>query len=40
MKKWQRGYELELLLGFEDKFSEYNELSCSPFSEMNKRKNS
>jgi len=38
MKKWQRGYELELLLGFEDKFSEYNELSCSPFSEMNKRK--
>ena len=35
MKEWQRGYELEYLKKITKYFSDYNEFSCSPFSEMN-----
>ena len=34
-KEWQRGYELEYLKKITNYFSDYNEFSCSPFSEMN-----
>ena len=36
MKNWQRGYELEYLKVVTNKFSAFNEFSCSPFSEMTK----
>ncbi len=35
MKAWQKGYELEYLKKITNYFSDYNEFSCSPFSEMN-----
>ena len=35
MKPWQKGYELEYLKKIAKYFSDYNEFSCSPFSEMN-----
>ncbi len=35
MKEWQRGYELEYLKKITNYFSDYNEFSCSPLSEMN-----
>ena len=35
MKEWQKGYELEYLKKITKYFSDYNEFSCSPFSEMN-----
>jgi len=35
MKEWQKGYELEYLKKITNYFSDYNEFSCSPFSEMN-----
>ena len=36
MKPWQKGYELEYLKEVTNKFSDFNEYSCSPFSEMSK----
>ena len=36
IKKWQKGYHIEYLEEIVDRFSGYNELSCSPFSEMSK----
>ena len=36
MKPWQKGYELEYLKEVTNKFSDFNEFSCSPFSEMTK----
>ena len=36
MKDWQHGYELDYLIKLADKFSEHNEYSCSPFSEIKK----
>ena len=38
MKAWQKGYHLEYLEEIVDKFKDFNELSCSPFSEMSKNK--
>ena len=35
MKPWQKGYELEYLKKITKYFSDYNEFSRSPFSEMN-----
>jgi hypothetical protein len=35
MKEWQKGYELEYLKKITKYFSDYNEFSRSPFSEMN-----
>ena len=35
MKEWQKGYELEYLKKITNYFSDYNEFSCSHFSEMN-----
>ena len=34
MKPWQKGYELEYLKKITSYWSDYNEFSCSPFSEM------
>ena len=34
MKEWQKGYELEYLKKITNYWSDYNEFSCSPFSEM------
>ena len=36
MKAWQKGYHLEYLEEIVERFEGYNELSCSPFSEMSK----
>ena len=38
MKAWQKGYHLEYLEEIVERFEGYNELSCSPFSEMSKNK--
>ena len=38
MKEWQKGYHLEYLEEIVERFEGYNELSCSPFSEMSKNK--
>jgi hypothetical protein len=38
MKAWQKGYTLEYLEEIVDRFSDFNEFSCSPFSEMSKNK--
>ena len=38
MKAWQKGYHLEYLEEIGDRFKDFNELSCSPFSEMIKNK--
>src|SRR5271168_2317694 len=37
-KPWQQGYDITYLQNLEARFAEYNEHSCSPFSEMNKPK--
>ena len=36
MKPWQKGFELDDLVSLEDKWSEYNKHSLSPFSQMKK----
>ena len=36
MKAWQKGYHIEYLEEIVERFEGYNELSCSPFSEMSK----
>ena len=36
MKPWQKGFELDYLVSLEDKWSEYNKHSLSPFSQMKK----
>jgi hypothetical protein len=38
MKEWQKGYHLEYLEEIVERFEDFNELSCSPFSEMSKNK--
>lgn len=38
MKEWQKGYHIEYLEEIVERFEGYNELSCSPFSEMSKNK--
>jgi hypothetical protein len=38
MKAWQKGYHLEYLEEIVERFEGFNELSCSPFSEMSKNK--
>ena len=38
LKAWQKGYHLEYLEEIVERFEGYNELSCSPFSEMSKNK--
>ena len=38
MKAWQKGYHIEYLEEIVERFEGYNELSCSPFSEMSKNK--
>ena len=36
MKKWQYDHDLDLLIEKTIKFKDYNEFSCSPFTEMKK----
>ena len=38
MKAWQKGYHLEYLEEIEERFKDFNELACSPFSEMSKNR--
>src|SRR5947209_1921748 len=38
VKPWQHGYDIHYLKNLEARFAEFNEYSCSPFSEMNKPK--
>ena len=38
MKPWQHGYELDYLLGIQEKYAEYNSYCLGPFAEIKKNK--